>query len=183
MTSRKLVRGSALPCLWLAAASLIYLNYRSERADPRPHEYYFAQDTARPAAVVLAVMLVEVVALTLVLRPWSYRRSWARALAALALLLPWTLVSMVVSMHAGSAVFLHWVWLFLLDCLLLACAAFSAGATLTCEAARESRRLKAAVRLRVRPGPPSARLLSIKIRARRLSRAFGGFEDVVTLIR
>lgn len=100
----------ALPCLWLAAAALIYLNYRGEQAAPQPHGHYFADDTGRSVAVVLVVMIVEV--------------------AALALLLPWTLLSMAVSMHAGSAVFLHWVWLLLLDCLLIACAMVSAAAAL-----------------------------------------------------
>lgn len=53
----------------------------------------------------------EVVILYAILRPWSYRRSWGRAAGALALLLPWTAMSMVLTMHAGGVVVLHFLWL------------------------------------------------------------------------
>ena len=41
------------------------------------------------------------------------RRNWGRALGALALLVPWTGLSIVMTMHAGGIVALHALWLML----------------------------------------------------------------------
>lgn len=117
----KFIRNFGLLGLWLAAALFLYFNFRREESRPQPHGHYYADDNADSVLFVIVVMLVEVVVLYLILRPWSYRNSFARPLAALLLFLPWTLLSMVVSMHAASAVFLHWMWLFVLDCALVVC--------------------------------------------------------------
>lgn len=126
----KLVRNFGLLALWLAAALFIYFNFQREQANPLPHKPHFSEDTADSVLMVLVVMMVEIVVLYLILRPWSYRNSFARPLAALLLFLPWTLFSMAISMHAGSAVFLHWMWLFVLDCVLVACALVSGVAAI-----------------------------------------------------
>ena len=49
-----------------------------------------------------------------ILRPWSYDRSWGRALVAWILLAPWNALSMIMSMHQGGIIVLHWMWLCLL---------------------------------------------------------------------
>lgn len=123
----KLIRNFGLLGLWLAATLFLYFNFRREQANPLPHKHHFAEDSADSVLSVIVVMLIEVVVLYLILRPPSYRNSFARPLTALLLFLPWTLVSMMVSMHAGSAVFLHWMWLFMLDCALVVCALVSGG--------------------------------------------------------
>ena len=68
----------------------------------------------------LAACFIELVLLVALLRPWSFDRSWGRALGALALTLPWTVFSMVITMHAGGIVAIHFLWLCFVVVLLLA---------------------------------------------------------------
>ncbi len=77
---------------------------------------------------MLFLSAAELAVLYLFLRPWSYRRSWWRPTVALALFAPWTLFCMAASMHAGGVAILHWLWLLVVDIILLACVAVSAGA-------------------------------------------------------
>lgn len=126
----KFTRHFGLLGLWLAAASFIYFNYQREQSIPQPHVHYFANDNSNSVLFVLMVMMIEIMMMYLILRPWSYQRSAARALVALVLSLPWTLFSMAVSMHASSAVFLHWMWLVVIDCVIVICGVVSGIAAL-----------------------------------------------------
>jgi hypothetical protein len=63
----------------------------------------------------LLVTAVEGAVLYLLLQPWKRRRSPLRLIAALVLLVPWTLLSALSTMHAGSIVALHFFWLVLVD--------------------------------------------------------------------
>ena len=58
-------------------------------------------------------VIVELLVLYAVLRPRSYHRSWPRALLALALLTPWTLLLMFAAMHSGPVIQAHGMWLLL----------------------------------------------------------------------
>ena len=69
---------------------------------------------------MIILSAIELVVLYLILRPWSYQRSWSRSFMALLLFAPWTVLSMIVSMHTGSILTLHWLWLLVLDIVLLA---------------------------------------------------------------
>ncbi|MFO0634632.1 MAG: hypothetical protein U0168_17450 [Nannocystaceae bacterium] len=68
----------------------------------------------------LVALAIEFAILYAMLRPWSYRRSWARPLVASLLLGPWTLLSTMMSMHAGGVVVLHALWLWALSIILAA---------------------------------------------------------------
>lgn len=57
---------------------------------------------------------VELLVVLLILRPHTYARSWRRALAALALLTPWTFFFMVMLMHSGGIMYYHVLWLLVL---------------------------------------------------------------------
>lgn len=59
----------------------------------------------------IALSLVELSVLLGVLRPWSYRRSWGRALTGLVLLVPWTIVFGLSAAHGGRIVGVHFLWL------------------------------------------------------------------------
>ena len=65
--------------------------------------------TGTPPTVLVSVLVI----VSAILRPWTYRRNWGRALGALALLVPWTGLSIVMTMHAGGIVALHALWLML----------------------------------------------------------------------
>jgi hypothetical protein len=55
----------------------------------------------------------ELLVLALVLRVWSYRHAPGRALLALSLWLPWSVLNVVVCMHCGSIGGAHAGWLLL----------------------------------------------------------------------
>jgi hypothetical protein len=59
----------------------------------------------------VVVMVAELLVLIAVLRPWSYRHSWGRALLALLLLTPWALLNFVATMHSGRIAAVHVFWL------------------------------------------------------------------------
>ena len=54
---------------------------------------------------------VELCLVLLLLRPWSYRRSWGRALTALVLLAPWTFLFLAMAVHSGGVMIWHLKWL------------------------------------------------------------------------
>jgi hypothetical protein len=55
--------------------------------------------------------LIELALVTVILRPWSYRRSGWRALGALVLLVPWTTLAVIVLIHSGTIMLWHAGWL------------------------------------------------------------------------
>lgn len=59
---------------------------------------------------------IETALLVAILRPWSFVRSRGRLVLALAVFVPWTLLRLVVGMHAGPIALRHDLWL-LLVCL------------------------------------------------------------------
>ena len=85
-----------------------------------------------PGALLHGVLLSlsELILLYAVLRPWSYRRSWGRALAALALLLAWLIVAAVLALHAGPVLALHLFWVALCALIVLGLAVASGLAAL-----------------------------------------------------
>jgi hypothetical protein len=56
---------------------------------------------------VLTMTVVELLFVLVILRPWSYQRSWGRSLAALLLLTPWTLFYLLILIHSGGIMVLH----------------------------------------------------------------------------
>jgi hypothetical protein len=98
----------------LTALAMV-VNYRLDPFDPAlegtrryGHNYAGALGTG------LLFVGIELAVLIAVLRPWSYCRSWVRSLGGLVLLVPWTLISLVLSMHSGGVILLHGMWLLLL---------------------------------------------------------------------
>jgi hypothetical protein len=71
----------------------------------------------------LRYVIAEAALALLLLRPWSYRHSWRRALLAALLLAPWVLFNVAFLIHSGGVMALHTFWLVLLW---LACAAAAA---------------------------------------------------------
>jgi hypothetical protein len=118
-TTRRLIRSLALPALWVVVVALMARSY-------------FLVDPPNPALTGTAaygtnaesnfrsfalMSFVELAVFTAILRPWSYRRSIWRAVAALTLAIIWLGPSSVITMHAGSVVALHLLWVFILNVL------------------------------------------------------------------
>lgn len=112
------LRLAGLPCLWLA---IVVLMIQSHLDDPyNPALTGTAAYGHNHEGALLQGMIwtfTEVVIVSAILRPWTYRRNWGRALAALALLVPWTGLSLLLTMHAGGIVALHTLWLMLITAL------------------------------------------------------------------
>jgi hypothetical protein len=103
--------------LAVVGAAFILRSYRAEHL--RPPGRHFAADTPSSLGMALGLLVVETVVLYAILRPWSYRASRQRLLAALAVFGPWAIFWAFGVMHAGTALVLHTTWLVLLAVVLL----------------------------------------------------------------
>jgi hypothetical protein len=92
----------------LAATMLLALRRDPYVVDPERREY--GQNWPGDLSTELWFGVAELLVLFLILRPWSYRRSWGRALLALVVFIPWTLFAAMLGMHAGSINGAHLVW-------------------------------------------------------------------------
>ena len=88
------------------------------------HDYWlqrsFDPDAPLPyptsKVVTFAVLsTVEIAVVTLIVRPWRWRRLWLRLLIAFALLLAWSLPWAMGAMHQSPVYGTHLLWLLLLD--------------------------------------------------------------------
>lgn len=123
-----LVRNFGLLGLWFLAATLMLLDYRADPYDPGlAGTDAYGHNGQRDPEVMLAISAAELAVLYVILRPWSYRRSWWRPLISLLPFAPWTLLNMVASMHAGGVAIVHWMWLLVVDVILVACFTVSAA--------------------------------------------------------
>jgi len=73
----------------------------------------------------IAITAVESLVLYAIIRPKTYSRSWKRAGAALLLFFPWLLICAVLLMHQPPNVFAHFLWLLILNGVLVALCIYS----------------------------------------------------------
>ncbi len=109
--------------LWLLLVALMIQDWVADPYNPglrRPATYGHNQDGALFQGMVQSTL--EVAVLYGILRPWSFRASWGRALLALLLFLPWTAVSAMAVMHSGGIFVLHAFWLLVVSLSLIALA-------------------------------------------------------------
>ena len=100
----------------IAMIGVLLLMLRSSVTDPGPtglpgdltNLHNWPGDLARNAALVLVAAGVAL----LILRPWSYHRSWLRALCAAVLFAPWLAFNFLLLIHSGGIMTLHALWLF-----------------------------------------------------------------------
>jgi hypothetical protein len=62
-------------------------------------------------ATGIILLMIETAVLCAILRPWSYRRSWGRALSALVLSSFWAVLWVPLTMHTGGVLMAHFLWL------------------------------------------------------------------------
>jgi hypothetical protein len=115
----RILKSGGLVVLWMIGVALVLRSYWAE-PPPSPNRH-FATDTFGSVLLVLGVMAIETGVLYAILRPWTYRRSVQRSLPGLAIFVPWTLFLMFRTMHAGNALLAHWMWLGIVDAVLLIC--------------------------------------------------------------
>lgn len=130
----KLVQIFGLPSLWLVAAFLLYSWYQSDYQIeqsiiglPREHNYdvTYRMTNGKSVLLTLAVMTAELIGVCLILRPWSYRRSIGQLLIALALFAALLWFSSMEVFTTSPYVLFHWLWLFIVNFILVICALIS----------------------------------------------------------
>jgi hypothetical protein len=131
------VRTFGLGVLWALSAGCMVLNALRDPYDAAlegTRRYGHNHEGALRDGLV--VSLIELDVLYLVLRPWKRGGlPWLRVLAMLAVIVPWTLLSGVLTMHAGGVVTIHLLWLLAVVLVLVVALVWSGAAAL----ARRSR--------------------------------------------
>ena len=77
---------------------------------------------------ILGVTGAEILVAAVILRPWSYRRSWGRALLCALAFAPWLALWGALGLHAGPTTHAHTTWLLLFWLGLVTAAAVSGAA-------------------------------------------------------
>jgi hypothetical protein len=107
------LRTFGLAALWAVAAGAMALNSLRDPYDPaREGTQRYGHNHRGALGEGLVASLVEVAVLYVAVQPWRKDgRTWLRVLAVLVPLVPWTLFSGVLCMHAGGIVAIHFLWL------------------------------------------------------------------------
>ena len=116
----------AVALVWPVAALLMLTAAGPANFDASASQYGMNWPGDLPR--ILQRSAIETALLVAILRPWSFARSGGRLVLALAVFVPWTLLSLVVGMHAGPIAGRHDLWL-LLVCLGLTGGLVARGAT------------------------------------------------------
>jgi len=109
--SRIRLGGVVLLLLWLATAAAMW---RSVVQDPYDASLVgtarYGHNDEHALRWGLTAIAIELLIAVAVLRPWRQARNAGPAAVALLLVVPWAMVSTIMSMHAGGVLALHWVW-------------------------------------------------------------------------
>jgi hypothetical protein len=124
------LRTLSLALLWILFAAAMVLNGLGDPYDPaRKGTLAYGHNHQGALRDGLLGSLVELALLYVVVQPWKKGgRTWLRVLVALLLLVPWTLFSGVMCMHAGGIVVIHFLWLLAVVVALVGALAASGGA-------------------------------------------------------
>jgi hypothetical protein len=135
------LRTFGLAALWaVAAAGMVSSSLRDPYDPALQGTQRYGHNHQGALREGLVASLVELAVLYVVLQPWMKSgRTWLRVLAVLVPLVPWTLFSGVLCMHAGDIVVIHFLWL-------LAVVLVLVGALTTSAAAAVGRRFRPAAR-------------------------------------
>jgi hypothetical protein len=105
------LRHVLLPLAW-AVDLLLILWGRDDRFDPLGQQ--FGANWPGDFRAAFGLLSLETLVLYAVVRPWSYRASWGRSVLALLLVIPWAILSFIVTMHSGRILGLLVLWRLLL---------------------------------------------------------------------
>jgi hypothetical protein len=124
------LRTFSLAALWTLTAAWMVVDGLRDPYDPsREGSERYGHNHESALRDGLLVSLVELAVLCVVLQPWKKGgRSWLRLLAMLIFLVPWTLFSAMLCMHAGGIAMIHLLWLLAVVLVLVAALVVSGAA-------------------------------------------------------
>ena len=104
-----------IPFAWALVALLMGQSWSSDPYDPGlTGTSAYGHNGEGALSTGLRLTGIEALVLQGALRPWSYSaKQWWRPLLVLPLAIPWTLLSAVLTMHAGGIIAIHLLWLLL----------------------------------------------------------------------
>ena len=112
--------------LWVITAVLMVRDYVADPYNPSLQGTdAYGHNSEGSLLPALGITVIELAVVYLILRPWSYRRSWLRAGIAFVIYLPWTGLSGFMCMHAGGIFAIHFLWLASLGMTLAICFVWS----------------------------------------------------------
>ena len=125
-TGRNRIPLLALLLSWAGLVILMVVDYVGDPPNPAPDDRQsYGYHVPGELLQNLLLSVAELGLLLLVLRPWSYRGSWGRALLAFVLIAPWWLFYFVTTLHAGPVTHVHAFWLLGLALACLFCTVYS----------------------------------------------------------
>ena len=84
-----------------------------------PGEPLYGHNTSGVLSRTVIFTLVELGLLYRILRPWSFDRSIWRVVGAIVVFLPWGVLNLLLSMHAGGVFIWHMLWLVVVNLILV----------------------------------------------------------------
>jgi hypothetical protein len=106
------LRRFGLAALWAVTVAFMVRDWRHDPFDPaREGTQAYGHNAAGALLDGIVVTAIELGVLYLILQPWKRDRSGLWIVLALVMLVPWTLFSGMLCMHAGGIFAIHFFWL------------------------------------------------------------------------
>lgn len=99
--------------VWLIFCALMARDFfvlDNPAARPITEQHQYGLNRPGIFRLMISMMIAEIVALFLILRPQSYNLSWGRVLTGLLLSIPLAIFGLLSTFHAGGVIFLHAYW-------------------------------------------------------------------------
>lgn len=123
MILEKPVKAYGMLFAWLVILMFMAVNYMNDPAapfssatDPSMQYGHNNEDSLKFGGVL---SFIELCIFYVLIRPWSFHQSISRPLLALLLFLPWLLFSLMICMHSGGVTFIHFLWVLLINFVLI----------------------------------------------------------------
>ena len=111
-TTRRTLRTAAIPCLWLAFATMMTSAHLAD--PPSPGDAERGANVEGALQVALGASFTEMLVFLALILPWSPRRSGGRLLLCWGVFAPWLTLTALMSLHGGPVILLHLLWVLVL---------------------------------------------------------------------
>ena len=109
---RRTLRTAVIPCLWLAFAAMMVSAHLTD--PPSPGDAERGVNVEGALQVALGASFTEMLVFFALILPWSPGRSGGRLLLCWGVFAPWLMLTALMSLHGGSVILLHLLWVLVL---------------------------------------------------------------------